>query len=222
MPEALRRLGAPPDAAVVGEPTSLAACVAQRGQLLLRLVWTGEQVHAGWAAGQVPRPGNAIERAAEDIVSVAGLEFGRVHLALGRVALTPTMIGAGVARNVTPPRCEAVLDVRTTPAYSHAELTEAVRERLVHGAVEVISDRLVPAETPPGSRLLAALRAVQPAVREIASPTCSDWVFLREVDALKFGPGDSRLSHTADEAIELDDVRRAADLYAALAKEYLA
>jgi acetylornithine deacetylase len=86
----------------------------------------------------------------------------------------------------------------------------------------VISDRLVPAETPADSRLLAALREVRPGVREVASPTCSDWVFLRDVDAVKIGPGDSRVSHTADEAVELDEVRRAADLYAALAGEYLA
>jgi acetylornithine deacetylase len=169
----------------------------------------------------VPRPGNAIERAAEDLVRVADLEFDRDHPALGRVAVTPTIIGAGVARNVTPPRCEAVLDVRTTPAYAHAEITQVVRAQLVHGTVEVISDRLVPAETPPGSRLLATLRAVQPAICELASPTCSDWVFLREIDAVKLGPGDSRLSHTADEAVSLDEVRRAADLYLALAREYL-
>jgi acetylornithine deacetylase len=222
MPEALRRLGAPADAAVVGEPTSLEACVAQRGQLLLRLVWAGEQVHAGWSAGRVPRPGNAIERAAEDIVRLGGLEFELVHPALGKVALTPTMIGAGVARNVTPPRCEAVLDIRTTPAYAHAEITETVREQLVNGTVEVISDRLVPAETPANSRLLAALRTARPGIAEIVSPTCSDWVFLREVDAVKLGPGDSRRSHTADEAVSLDEVRRAVDLYAALAGEYLA
>jgi acetylornithine deacetylase len=131
------------------------------------------------------------------------------------------MIGAGIARNVTPPRCEAVLDVRTTPAYSHAEVTEVVRAQLVHGTVEPISDRLVPAETPADSRLLAALRAVRPGLREVASPTCSDWVFLRDADAVKLGPGDSRMSHTADEAVSLDEVRRAADLYAALAREYL-
>jgi acetylornithine deacetylase len=115
-----------------------------------------------------------------------------------------------------------VLDIRTTPAYAHAEITAAVRERLVHGTVEVISDRLVPAETPTGSRLLAALRTARPGIAEIASPTCSDWVFLRDVDAIKLGPGESRRSHTPDEAVELDEVRRAVDLYAALAKEYLA
>ncbi len=134
--------------------------------------------------------------------------------------MTPTMLQAGVARNVTPPRCEAVLDVRSTPAYGHGELIAAIRGA-VAGEVEVISERLVPVETPAGSRLLAAIRAVRPDAAPFASPTCSDWVFLRGVDAVKLGPGDSRRSHTPDEWIDLDDVRQGAETYAAIAMEYL-
>jgi acetylornithine deacetylase len=220
MPEALRRLGALPDAAVVGEPTGLEPCIAQRGQLLLRLVWQGEQVHAGWAADRDPQPVNAIERAAHDLARLGELKLDRRHPSLGRVAVTPTMLHAGVARNMTPARCEAVLDVRSTPAYCHVELTAAIRAH-VRGAVEVLSDRLVPAQTPPDSRLLAALLAVRPAARPWPSPTCSDWVFLRDTDAVKLGPGESKRSHTADEAIELAEVEAAVALYAELAQEYL-
>lgn len=220
MPAALRRLGALPDAAVVGEPTGLEPCTAQRGQLLLRLVWHGEQVHAGWAAERDTPPLNAITRAAEDLVRLAELGLDRRHPGLGRVAVSPTMLHAGVAKNMTPARCEAVLDVRSTPAYSHAELVAAVRAH-VKGEVEVLSDRLVPAQTPPDSRLLAALLAVRPGARPWPSPTCSDWVFLRDTDAIKLGPGDSKRSHTADEAIALADVEAAAALYLELAREYL-
>jgi acetylornithine deacetylase/succinyl-diaminopimelate desuccinylase-like protein len=57
----------------------------------------------------------------------------------------------------------------------------------------------VPAETPDGSKLLEAVLRIRPGARPFASPTCSDWVFLRHLDAVKLGPGDSRRSHTADE-----------------------
>lgn len=221
MPEALKRLGAPPDSAIVGEPTSLAPAIAQRGQLLLRLVWSGEQVHAGWAAGRQPRPVNAIERAARDLVRLPGLRLERTHPLLGEVAITPTMLQAGIARNVTPPRCEAVLDIRTTPAYTHAEVIAAVRAHL-DADVEVISDRLVPAETPSSSPLLAAVRAVLPEAAPFASPTCSDWVFLAGVDTVKLGPGDSRRSHTVGERVPIEEVRRAARVYVAVAEELLA
>ena len=40
-----------------------------------------------------------------------------------------------------------------------------------------------------------------PELATFGSPTCSDWVFVRERDALKCGPGTSRRSHTADEYV---------------------
>jgi acetylornithine deacetylase len=163
---------------------------------------------------------NAIRLAAADILALDSLRFPRVHPLLGEVVVTPTMVQAGIARNVTPPRCEAVLDVRTTPAYTHQEIAAAVRG-CVGGEVEVISDRLVPAETPAASRLLQVVRAAAPQSVPFASPTCSDWVFLRHVDAVKLGPGDSRVSHTADEWVALSEVEDAARLYAVIAAEYL-
>jgi acetylornithine deacetylase/succinyl-diaminopimelate desuccinylase-like protein len=47
-------------------------------------------------------------------------------------------------------------------------------------------------------------------------------VFLRGTDALKLGPGSSRVSHTADEWVEVEQVRAAVGLYAGIAREYLA
>lgn len=220
MPVALARLGTAPDAAVVGEPTSLQPCIAQRGQLLLELHWQGDQVHAGWAAGRRPPPINAINRAAHDLAALEALVFERDHPLLGSVAVTPTQLSAGVARNVTPPSCRAMLDIRTTPAYEHEEVVAMIRDQ-VGARVEIYSDRLVPAETPADSRLLPAVMAARPEALPFASPTCSDWVFLRHLDTLKMGPGDSRRSHTADEWIELDEVEEAVHLYAAVAKEYL-
>ena len=219
MPRLVERQGMP-DMAVIGEPTGLCACVAQRGQLLLRIVWLGEQLHAGWAASSVPAPVNAITAAAAELTGVLCLDVAPRHPLLGDVAITPTMIEAGVARNVTPPRCSVVLDVRTTPLSSHLEIVEAIRTA-VTAEVEVLSDRLVPAETPCGSSLLGALRRCAPEIVETASPTCSDWVFLRAADAFKLGPGDSRRSHTADEWIEVGQVERAVDIYRALARQVL-
>ncbi len=220
MPKALEHLGAPPDAALVGEPTSLEPCIAQRGQLLLELHWEGDQVHAGWAAGREPQPVNAINRAAADLAALEELVLDRVHPLLGAVAVTPTQLSAGVARNVTPPSCWAMLDIRTTPAYDHHEVVAMIRDR-ISARVEIYSDRLVPAETPTESRLLPAVMAARPEGTPFASPTCSDWVFLRHVDAVKLGPGDSRQSHTTDESIELAEVQAGSQLYARIAKEYL-
>lgn len=219
MPKALERLG-PVDAAIVGEPTGNAPCVAQRGLVVLRLTWRGRARHAGWAAEERGLRENAIEDAARDVDALARLTFDREHPVLGKVSLAPTRIEGGTASNVIPDRCEATFDVRTTPRYTPDEIAEAVR-RTVTAEVEVKSARCLPCETPEGSPLLAAILRASPGARAFGSPTSSDWVSMREVDAVKLGPGDSRLSHTSEERIRIDEVGEAARLYAAIAKEYL-
>lgn len=216
MPRLVPRLGSV-DAAVVGEPTNLDLATAQRGLLRLDLVARGTQIHAGRAggAGFV----NAIAVLARDLLALEDVGAGRPHPQLGDPTVTPTMIEGGVSRNVTPPLARAALDVRTTPAWTHAELIRAVRDR-VRCKVEVVSERLVPCETPPRSRLVAAARAARPAAREYGSPTCSDWVWFRDVDAVKCGPGTSARSHTPDECVEVAEVREARAFYAALARAW--
>ena len=217
MPRLVERAG-PIDAAVVGEPTNLDLAIAQRGLLRLDLVAEGEQRHAGRAdEGEYV---NAIQLLARDLLALEGLNLGRPHPLLGEVTVTPTMLEAGVGRNVTPPLARAMLDVRSTPSWSHPELVERIRGA-VRSRVDVVSERLIPCETPTGSLLLEAARRVRPGAREYGSPTCCDWVFLRDRDAIKCGPGTSARSHTADESVDLAEVSEARRFYAALVDEYL-
>ncbi len=208
----------PINAAVVGEPTNLAIAVAQRGLMMVDLVARGDQRHAGYAAdGEFA---NAITRLAADLVRLPSLLQDRSHPVLGKATVTATMIEAGVSRNVTPPTAKAVLDIRSTPSWEHAEIGAVLRAGL-DCEVVVTSERLVPCETPPDSKLLAAARRVEPSVTTFGSPTCSDWVFVRTIDAIKCGPGTSRRSHTADECVDLPEVTAARRFYRAVAEEYL-
>jgi acetylornithine deacetylase len=218
MATAVSRAGAI-DAAVVGEPTNLAAAVAQRGLMMADLVARGDQRHAGYAAMDGDFS-NAITELARDLVRLEGIVAERAHPILGLTTVTPTMLHAGVSRNVTPPTAKAVLDIRSTPAWPHPELADALTQRLECELV-ITSDRLVPCETPAESRLLAAARRVRPELPTFGSPTCSDWVFVRQSDALKCGPGTSRRSHTADEYVDLPEVTAAREFYARVAEEYL-
>ena len=218
MPLAVSRAGRI-DAAVVGEPTGLEAAVAQRGLMMADLVARGEQRHAGYAS-EAGGFTNSVVALARDLVALDGIVADRPHPVLGPATVTPTMLEAGVSRNVTPPVARAVLDIRSTPAWPHAELARALKQRL-RSEVVITSDRLVPCETPAGSPLLAAARRVRPRLVTFGSPTCSDWVFVRECDAFKCGPGASRRSHTADEWVDLPEVTAARRFYADLAREYL-
>jgi len=218
MEEAVARLG-PVDAAVIGEPTNLDIAIAQRGLMMVDLIAEGDQRHAGYATSDGEFT-NAATVLAWDLLRLPGLFDDRPHPLLGLATATPTMLEAGVSRNVTPPVAKAVLDVRSTPAWTHEELTTRMRASL-GSQVLVTSRRLVPCETPPGSRLLAAARKLRPEAKEFGSPTCSDWVFLRDRDAIKCGPGTSRRSHTADEFVDLPEVTAARGFYAELARVYL-
>jgi acetylornithine deacetylase len=218
MERAVERAG-PLDAAIVGEPTNLHFATAQRGLMMVDLVARGDQRHAGYAAdGEFV---NATLVLARDLLRLEGLFDERSHPVLGHTTATPTMLDAGVSRNVTPPVATAILDVRSTPDWSHDEIADRLRQQL-DSEVVVTSRRLVPCETPANSRLLAAATRVRPEAARFGSPTCSDWVFLRHLDAIKVGPGTSRRSHTPDEYVDLPEVTAGRGFYAAIAREYLA
>jgi acetylornithine deacetylase len=208
------------DAALIGEPTNLDLAVAQRGLMMVDLLAEGDQRHAGYAAADGEFR-NAALVLARDLVALDGLFAGRSHPVLGRTTATPTMLDAGVSRNVTPPVAKAVLDIRSTPDWTHAEVADVLRCALASNVV-VTSERLVPCETPAGSRLLETARRLRPDAGTFGSPTCSDWVFLRHADAVKCGPGTSRRSHTPDEYVDLPEVTAARSFYAEVVRAYLA
>jgi acetylornithine deacetylase len=217
MPHALASVGQV-DAALVGEPTNLQPSVAQRGLMMADLVARGDQRHAGYAAeGGFT---NSAVVLARDLVKLGALCQERVHPILGRVTITPTILEAGISRNVTPPMAKAVLDIRSTPSYTHEEIGRALAQAL-ESEVVVTSTRLVPCETPDPSRLLQHIRRARPDAEPYGSPTCSDWVFVNDRDAVKIGPGTSRRSHTADECVDLPEVVEARALYGRVAREYL-
>jgi acetylornithine deacetylase len=217
MPDAIGRAGRL-DAALVGEPTNLQFAIAQRGLMMVDLVAHGDQRHAGYAGDGGFT--NAIAVLAGDLVRLDGIVAERVHPVLGVTTVTPTMLDGGVSRNVTPPVARAVLDIRSTPAWTHDELEVVLAKRLASEVV-VTSKRLVPSETPAGSRLLEAACRAAPEAVTYGSPTCSDWCYLRHLDAIKVGPGTSRRSHTPDESVDLPEVSAARALYVRIAEEYL-
>ncbi|MEF8816700.1 MAG: M20/M25/M40 family metallo-hydrolase [Salinibacter sp.] len=202
-------------AAVVGEPTALRPCVAQKGLLILKVHARGEAAHAGR-----PHLGtNAIPAAMTALRQLNEVSLNRTDPYLGAPTKTVTTIDGGDAHNVVPEHCVFTVDCRTTPAYTHAEIVEAVREA-VDAEVQVHSDRLVPCATPMDARIVRAVQSARAGAEPFGSPTSSDWVFLHDVPAVKMGPGPSHRSHTAEERIDVSEVRAAVEVYQALVQTY--
>ena len=86
----------------MGEPTNLDFATAQRGLMMVDLVARGDQRHAGYAAADGEFV-NAALVLARDLLRLDGLFDERTHPVLGHTTATPTMLDAGVSRNVTPP-----------------------------------------------------------------------------------------------------------------------
>ncbi len=209
----LERLGRRPAAAVVGEPTGLDLAIAQKGLLVLQLEARGEACHAAHA--RALGAANAARRLAHDLVALEAVDLGPPHERLGAVTIEPTELRAGVARNVVPAEASALLDVRTTPALPPAEVVARLR-RAVSGEVRVLSDRLVPRETPATAAIVEAARRVRPEARLYGSATLSDLVFMEGIPALKCGPGRSERSHTANEFVLAGEVLDGARFYTRL------
>ncbi len=205
----------PVDAAVVGEPTSLEACTAQRGMLILKCVAHGVSGHV---AHTEPAPVNAIEIAAMDIAKLAALEFPADPL-LGRTRAQVTQISGGLARNQVPDRCEFFVDLRTTPNLDHnavaAEIEAALEcEVLVHSA------RYRPCSTADGQAIVRAALAANGRSAPVGSATTSDWAFLDGIPAVKMGPGDTRRSHRPNEFLTTTELAEGIRVYGALARRY--
>jgi acetylornithine deacetylase len=207
-----------PAAAVVGEPTRMDLANRQRGLLVLAIESTGVQGHAARAVGP-----NAIWELARDLSAIQRLTFARVHPALGAIRLTPTRVTSGVADNVAPPVARALLDVRTTPAYTNDELVATIREA-VASHVRVVSDTWRPCEIDEKQPLLACAREALPDAAVFASDAASDWVFLARagIPALKLGPGDPQYSHAPNERIARHELEAGVAGYLRLAQTWLA
>lgn len=193
------------DMAVVGEPTSMQAAVAERGLIVLDCVATGVSGHAARNEGI-----NAIYKALDDINKLRNFKFDKISSTLGDIKISVTQITAGTQHNVVPDCCKYVADIRSTDAYSNEE------------TVRIIAESLDSAVTPRSTRLNASVinkdhplvkAAVAMGAATFVSPTLSDRALMKGIPALKIGPGDSSRSHTADEYVFESQIADAISFY---------
>jgi acetylornithine deacetylase len=202
------------DAALVGEPTGLQVCTAQRGLLILRCTAHGKAAHAAHAhLGE-----NAIHKAARDISRLAAVEF-EAHEDLGATRAHVTQITGGLARNQVPDRCEFFVDLRTTPNLDHAAVIAEIGVRL-ESEVTVHSHRYEPVATNASELVVRAALEVAKASASIGSATTSDWAFLKGIPAVKVGPGNTNRSHRPNEYLLLSELKAGATFYSRFVHTY--
>ncbi|HEX7021568.1 MAG TPA: M20 family metallopeptidase [Trueperaceae bacterium] len=228
--------------AIICEPEENELCLHQKGAMRVRAEFRGVMAH-----GAMPYAGinpitycAAFIREVQDYQAREQARLGE-HRYLGLPWLTPTIVQApasGAAQhNVIPETASLALDIRTVPGQDHDE---------IHGALEDIATKVAAGgegkgiflervedrpwtETDAADPLVRALERAYPGVlgttpRYGGVPGATDGTFLHAwaaVPIVTVGPGDRTIPHQRDEFVRLEEVVRAAQLYAAAAVEFL-
>jgi acetylornithine deacetylase/succinyl-diaminopimelate desuccinylase-like protein len=197
------------DCAIVGEPTLGEVAVAEKGLMVLDCVSIGKAGHAAREEGV-----NAIYMAFDDIDWFRTYEFSKVSSALGKVKMSVTVIAAGQAHNQVPAECKFTVDVRVTDSYTLQDILDIIKRNVLCN-VTPRSLRLNPSGIPKQHPLIRSADKLQ--LKQYGSPTTSDQALI-PVPSIKLGPGDSARSHSADEFIYVEEIRKGIDLYIQLIK----
>ncbi|MBK9383136.1 MAG: M20 family metallo-hydrolase [Chitinophagaceae bacterium] len=193
------------DFAIVGEPTQMQMAVAERGLMVLDCIAHGKAGHAARNEGE-----NAIYKAMKDIEWFSTYQFNRVSELLGASKMSVTVIETeNKAHNVVPALCKFVVDTRINELYSFEEVIDIIKAN--------VQCEVMPRSTRLRSTSIALDHPLVKAGLNLGSayygsPTTSDKA-LMPFPALKMGPGDSARSHTANEYIYIDEIKKGIELY---------
>ena len=192
------------DCAIVGEPTLGEVAVAEKGLMVLDCIAKGKAGHAAREEGV-----NAIYQTLDDINWFRTYAFPKVSSTLGKVKMSVTVINAGQAHNQVPAECKFTVDVRVTDAYSLEEVLQIIKQN-VTCEVTPRSLRLRSSGIDINHPLIKSAEKLR--LKQYGSPTTSDQALIPAA-SIKLGPGDSARSHSADEFIYVEEIRKGIDLY---------
>jgi succinyl-diaminopimelate desuccinylase len=188
---------------IVCEPTTLKLSTEEKGVFRLLLRYRGKSAHSA----MLWKGENAIYKALESIRTIQSFKNdpAGITVNLGR-------INGGEKANVVPDRVDLEVDIRFPPKYTFEEIHdlfsfEADEEEITHQLEPVILD-------PP-----------QEFVEIVKETTISHFAteavrYHKRIPTCILGPGDPFMAHQIDEFVMIDDVKKAAEFYEALAKVY--
>ncbi len=181
--------------------------IAEKGLLVLDCTAHGKAGHAAREEGD-----NAIYKALKDIEWLRMFQFDKVSDLLGPNKMSVTIINAGSQHNVIPSECKFTVDIRVNELYDFEEVLSIIKQN-IQSDIQPRSLRLRSTSIALDHPLLKAGVALNRAY--YGSPTTSDKALI-PFPALKIGPGDSARSHSANEFIFVDEIKKGIELYTKL------
>jgi succinyl-diaminopimelate desuccinylase len=236
--DGLSDAGITADFAIVGEPTGLHVAVAHKGQ-----VWIGVDFAGRAAHGSVPQAGiNAVQHASR-FVGLVERELTpalakRRHPLLGAPTINVGVIAGGDRPPMVPASCHVGLDRRLVPGETPAQALDEIRQLVarlraddpdvsaqVGELPETAAFPHLPLECPDGLPAVRNLCAIagrragsqsSGAAEPVGAQFWTDGALLAartRTPTVVCGPGDIAQAHSHTEHVELDQLRRAADIY---------
>jgi len=234
-----------PHAVLLGEPTDLQISRGQRGRIMLIVTTHGRSCHAS-----TPEQGvNAIYSMNKVVAGVEALNFKLAqHPFLGPATIAVTRIeGEGASLNVVPDICRAYLDRRLTWGEDERLALAQVREIIQREGLEAQVETMVyearshtgyPCHKKryfPAWLLEEGDPLVQMGIQTVKKtlgykPQTITWRFSTNGVATKgelgiptigFGPGEEAHCHTTDDQVKVEDLLKAARVYAQFAFDFL-
>lgn len=214
---------------IVGLGTTNRVCLGNKGRIDVDVVVRGKSCHSStpWAGV------NAVDGARAVLERLDGLVDGIAHPELGAASLAATHIESGPdILHTIQDHCRLTLDRRLLPGEEPREALAAISRALTDmdpWQVEVTQGNFMyPADVPASNAVAVALEEARAQVGEVGPaiyfPAALDAGYLNEkgIETVMFGPGDLAFAHTDAEVVPLEQVRRAARIYAAAALQLLA
>lgn len=205
-------------ALVVAEPTSNALANGHKGVLWLKASLFGTTAH-----GSMPHLGdNAAYKAADALQTLRNFRFGAASHQLGSPTLNTGYVHAGININSVPDLAEIGIDIRTTPAIAHDEISERLTSILVEARIEPILD-LPAVWTDEQDAWLKQAKHIAEDVSGHVSNTSFSVSYFTDASALSaaignppvivLGPGEAGMAHRTDEYCETTRIIEATKIY---------
>ncbi len=115
-----------------------------------------------------------------------------------------------------PDECTYVVDIRTNELYKNIQALDIIRQHVKHSEVTPRSTNLNSSGISIDHPLVK--RGLKLGLTYYGSPTSSDQMKI-PYPSMKIGPGDSARSHSADEFVYVEEIKKGVEIYVKLIED---
>ncbi|MFC4540581.1 M20 family metallopeptidase [Halosolutus amylolyticus] len=233
---ALVDAGIDADVAILGEPTELDVCTAQKGSVWYRIEIRGERAHAGTP----DRATSAATGLGRLLGAIDDLDADRrentAHDLLSPETVTVTEVESGSAPNVVPGEAVVTVDWRLLPGENGTGDPDSVLSDFLSAVasargLDVTFERIAsgrPAEVDPETKPVRVLRRAATEITDRGAVGGFDaWTDLPvlaidgSIPTVLFGPGSITDAHTVEESVPISELHDAARVYRSFLDRWL-